>query len=643
VHRMPRRFRRATEPLFAIVLLGLSRSLLAADAPTPKLAFSFQPVQKDVVYDTPKSVDYGKCKVDVERRGKASGWVVFGPEGQVLRRFVDTNGDNVVDQWRYYHHGLEVYRDIDTNFNNKVDQSRWLNTAGTRWGVDRDEDGRIDEWNVISAEEASREAVKALTAGNAPALQKLLVTEAELEKLGVKDDLKKKILDEVASPAAKLRGLLGEKTGVTSKSKWVRFNATTPGIIPSDAGKADRDLTVYQNAMAIVETDGKSGLVQIGEMVLVGNTWKLTQIPKPVGENLQISAAGHLMQPAVASTGATPSNTGGISPAMQKLLSQLQELDRNAPQPDAGTKAFVRYNSRRAEIIRKLIDAAPTESDRNQWRRQLVDGVAAAVQSGQYPQGMQTLKTIESEIRRDSPKSEMLPYVTFRRLLAEYTVKLQSAAAGERPEIQKWWLKELQSFAADHPDAEDAPEAMLQLAITLEFSGERKEARQWYAKAVSADRKSPAGIRAAGALRRLDVIGKPLELSGPSLTGGTLDVGDYRGKVTLVVYWATWCKPCTEDLPQLIALYRKHRSDGFEVVGVNVDVNAKPTKPYITRHGIPWKHIHQEGGLDSPPALKYGIISLPTMFLLDRNGKVVSRSTSVDDLKKSLPALLKSR
>ena len=69
---------------------------------------------------------------------------------------MDTNGDQSPDVFRYYRHGLEVYRDIDSNFNQKPDQYRWMNWGGTRWGLDPNEDGRIDEWKMISAPEAAQ-------------------------------------------------------------------------------------------------------------------------------------------------------------------------------------------------------------------------------------------------------------------------------------------------------------------------------------------------------------------------------------------------------------------------------------------------------------------------------------------------------
>eukprot|EP00913_Durusdinium_trenchii_P028476 g26704.t1 len=614
----------------------------AADAPSAELALSFRPVQKDVEYDTPKKSDYGKCTVKVERRGKQSGWVVFGPNGQTLRRFIDTNADNVVDEWRYYHNGLEVYRDVDGNFNNKVDQSRWLNTGGTRWGIDSNEDGRIDSWKMISAEEVSREAVRALATGDAAILSPLLVTQDELAALEVVPELRKKINDSVSTPAQKLKAVLTNNRSLTGESKWVRFNAALPSTIPADDNKAAGDLIVYENAMAIVETAGKSGLVQIGEMLQIGKTWKLTQIPRPLEDNVQIAAGGLLMQPSVASANTnTAPVAGALTPEMQKLLESLQTLDKNAPQPTDGANALARYNASRADIIMKIVAMSKTDEERDQWSKQLVDGLAASVQSGLYPAGLKRLKEIEADARRNRPKSSLVPYVTFRRLLAEYTVELQNSTSDKRASVQKWWLKELERFAAAYPESNDASEAMLQLAITQEFGGEIGIAKKWYRKLVADYAKTNAGIRASGAMRRLEIVGKPLQLAGPRFTGGTIDTSAYRGKVLLVLFWSTWCKPCTEDLPQLKALYAKYRAAGFEVLGVNLDVTAAPVKAYIAQHSVPWPHIFKPGGLESEPGKAFGIISLPTMFLVDRNGKVLSRSVSVELLKKQLPDLLK--
>ncbi|GAB4162514.1 MAG: TlpA disulfide reductase family protein [Planctomycetaceae bacterium] len=629
-------------PGFLLAVLATGISCFAADAPSAKQIFAFRPVQQDVVFDTPSQAEYDKCKVNVERRGKQSGWVVLGPNGQVLRRFVDTNGDNVVDQWRYYHNGLEVYRDLDTDFNNKVDQSRWLNTAGSRWGIDSNEDGQLDSWKTISAEEVTREAVRALANADEKILKRILISSADIQALGINEKIAQKIGDSVKSPGQKLKNILAKNTRLNSKSRWLRFNGTQPGVVPADEGKASQDLTVYENAMAIVDTDGTSSLVLIGELIQVGKTWKLTQIPRPLADNEQVAAGGLLMQPLAAvntPVGNTPAPMS-LSPEMQKLLETLQTLDRNAPKPTAGTAALTRYNTQRADLIEKLVELSKTDKERDQWTRQLVDGLAAGVQTGLSKDGLKRLKALETKTRQTRPKSDILAYISFRRLLAQYTDELQKSKPEQRAALQKWWLDELEKFAKTYPQSPDAPEAILQLAITQEFAGKIDEAKAWYRKLVADYPQTEAGERASGAMRRLELVGKKLRFSGPGLTGGTIDVASYRGKVLLVLFWSTWCKPCTQELPQLQNLYAKYQKNGFEILGVNLDVTSEPVKGYLTQYNVRWPQIHKDGGLESGPGKAFGIISLPTMFLVDRNGTVVSRSVSIDSLKKQLPTLL---
>src|SRR5262245_8157329 len=170
-----------------VAAIGFTLSPLAAMAakPTAIDALKLIPVQRDVDFDVPKGKDAEACLVDVETVAGITGYVVKTPANQVLRRFLDTNGDNKIDQWCYFKDGIEVYRDIDGNFNNKADQYRWLGIAGTRWGLDDDENSRIDGWKVISAEEVTAEVVAALRERDAARFQCLLLTENELKGLGL--------------------------------------------------------------------------------------------------------------------------------------------------------------------------------------------------------------------------------------------------------------------------------------------------------------------------------------------------------------------------------------------------------------------------------------------------------------------------
>ncbi|WP_298861452.1 thioredoxin-like domain-containing protein [uncultured Gimesia sp.] len=627
--------------VFAL-LIWFSNSLSAADAPSVELALTFQPIQKDIEIEIPEKAEYSRCKVEVEQNKKSSGWIVYGPNGQVLRRFVDTNGDNVVDQWRYFNRGLEVYRDIDTNFNNKVDGSRWMNLAGTRWGIDHDEDGTIDEWKMISAEEVTRVAIAALAKNDTNAFKALMITEKELADSGIKNPYADKIRESVKGAPKEIPVMLTKTKMLTPETVWVRFDGSMPGLIPADDVKTDKDLHVFENVMAIVDTKGKSGLIQFGELIRIGNSWRLTQVPLPIeGESMQVTEGGILMQPVAGNTSLPTNSTVGLSKEMQGLLDELQKLDQNSPTPDKGAQAISKYNTERVVIIEKLIAAAKNDDDRAQWTRQMVDGLAAAVQTVGYKDGLKQLQAIRDQVQKSSQDQDLVAYVTYRTLLADYSSQLQSTQSEKLRDVQTWWLTQLENFIKKYPNSDDSAEAMLQLAVTQEFSGKVAESKKWYTKLVENHGKSEAGTRGAGALRRMNLAGKELALTGSSLAGGSIDAKQFRGKALLVIFWSSWCKPCTEDLPQIQEIYSKYHSQGFDVLGINLDATAKLAEDYIKQHKIAWAHIHEEGGLESAPARDFGVISLPTMFLVDKSGKVVNRSTTVSDLKKALPDLLK--
>jgi len=627
--------------VFAL-LISLSNSLSAADAPSVELALTFKPIQKDIEIEIPEKADYARCKVEVEQDKKTSGWIVYGPNGQVLRRFVDTNGDNVVDQWRYFNRGLEVYRDIDANFNNKVDGSRWMNLAGTRWGIDRDENGEIDEWKMISAEEVTRVAIAALANKDTNAFKTLMITEEELSGSGIKNPFADKIRESVKGAPKDIPVMLSKTKMITPDTVWVRFDGSMPGLIPADDVKTDKDLHVFENVMSIIDTKGKSGLIQFGELIRVGDAWRLTQVPLPIeGESMQVTEGGILMQP-VAGNATLPTNsTVGLSKEMQGLLDDLQKLDQNSPTPDKGPAAISKYNTDRVVIIEKLIAAAKNEDDRAQWTRQMVDGLAAAVQTVGYKDGLKQLQAIRDQVQKKSQDQDLVAYVTYRTLLADYSSQLQTTQSEKLRDVQTWWLEQLEDFIKKYPNSDDSAEAMLQLAVTQEFSGKVAESKKWYTKLVESHGSSEAGTRGAGALRRMNLAGQELELKGTSLAGGSIDAKQFRGKVLLVIFWSSWCKPCTEDLPQIQELYSKYHSQGFDVLGINLDATPDLAEAYTKQHKIEWAHIHEEGGLESAPARDFGVISLPTMFLVDQAGKVVNRSATVSDLKKALPDLVK--
>lgn len=628
--------------LVGSLLLGSGISL-AAEGDQLKTALAFKPSQEDVDYDVADQTKPGGYKMVVERQGKASGWVVTGPTGLPIRRFVDSNGDNVVDQWRYYLNGIEVYRDLDTNANSKIDQCRWLNNAGSRWGIDTNEDGKLDEWKQISAEEVSREAVRALSQGDMRLLKMILLDQDDLKQLDLPDTLNKKILESLSDAEGKLTKAATANSAIKSMS-WMRFDSSMPCLIPAQQDGIKEDLHVYENAMAIIDQGGKPGFVQLGELIQVGSGWKLARVPSLMeGDSMQMVDSGLFFttnlnreQPN------TPTVDPNANPEMQKLLEKLQTLDESVQKGDLDRVAMAKYSVDRADVIEELYGMAKTDEERDQWMRQLVDGINAGIQTGDFPKGFERLESLQKKIAGKSPKSPMVAYIQYRRILGQYTLAVGEADNAKRGAVQEQFMKELELFVKSFPTSEDAPQAALQLAVTHEFNNKQKEAQQWYTRLASDYKETSEGRKAVGALARLDLKGRELELSGSGLDGKTIDLANYRGKVVAVFFWATWCVPCTEDLPRVRELYENYHSKGFEIIGVNLDTSTSEVGPYLQEHKVTWPQIYEPGGLEtSPPAVQYGIATVPTIFLVDKNGKVLSRAATVPELKGQLETLLK--
>jgi len=144
-----------------------------------------------------------------------------------------------------------------------------------------------------------------------------------------------------------------------------------------------------------------------------------------------------------------------------------------------------------------------------------------------------------------------------------------------------------------------------------------------------------------GSARRLDLPGKPIEISGTTVGGEKFDISQYKGKVVLVDFWATWCGPCIGELPNVLANYEKYHAKGFEVVGISLDENAEALTSFIEERQIPWVTLYQEGqGFENNNARYYGVSAIPTAILVNQEGNVVSLRARGEELTKHLEDLL---
>jgi len=606
-------------------------------APSAQQALRLTPVQRGVDYDQPTPEQAARCKIIAKKVNGHVGWIVESPEGVTLRKFVDTNDDNVVDQWSYYKDGLEVYRDIDANYNGKADQYRWFHTGGSRWGLDPKETGVIASWKTISAEEVTAEVVAAIATSDAQRFTRLLLTPVELKSLGLGKSRAEGVAEKVDKAAAEFAAMSARQKTITPDTTWLQFSANRPGIVPAGTDQSTKDVRVYENVVAIVENGGKHGQLQIGTLVQVGDAWRVIDTPQPMTDGqADVTSNGFFFQASMPLRN-EPAAVGP-SEASQKLLAELSTLDNEASKA-ATPEEQARYTTRRADLLTQIAAAAKNADERGMWLRQLADMISAAVQTGTGPDGADRLKSLFEKLQKNNADKNLAAYVKFRQLTAAYVLTMQAPKA-DFSKIQTEWLKTLEQYVGDYPAAPDAAEAMLQMAITQEYAGQEDDAKKWYVRIVREFPDSPAAKKAVGAQTRLDSVGKVIEISGQSPLGSTVDLAKHRGKVVLIQYWATWSGPAKADMPTLKELWNKYGRQ-FTIIGVSLDSNVKDLNAYLAENPLPWPQIFEQGGLDGRPANVLGILTVPTMILVDQQGKVVSRGISAADLEAELKKLIR--
>jgi thiol-disulfide isomerase/thioredoxin len=141
------------------------------------------------------------------------------------------------------------------------------------------------------------------------------------------------------------------------------------------------------------------------------------------------------------------------------------------------------------------------------------------------------------------------------------------------------------------------------------------------------------------AAKESDLVGKELELAGATAAGAAFDWKKYRGKVVLVDFWATWCGPCLREMPHVRELYDRLHAKGFEVVGVSLDKDAEALSTFLDENQLPWETL--AGDETQELAEKYGVRGIPTMMVVDKEGKVLGVAHQVQQLvpiiEKALP------
>ena len=138
------------------------------------------------------------------------------------------------------------------------------------------------------------------------------------------------------------------------------------------------------------------------------------------------------------------------------------------------------------------------------------------------------------------------------------------------------------------------------------------------------------------------VVGKPFPpFSEKDINDKPLSLADFKGKIVLVDFWATWCGPCVRELPNVLAAYEKFHSKGFEIIGISLDKNKELLTAFTKEHGMTWVQYFDGLVWENKLVQQYDIHSIPATFLLDGDGIIIAKRLRGPALDKKLTKLLK--
>ncbi len=248
------------------------------------------------------------------------------------------------------------------------------------------------------------------------------------------------------------------------------------------------------------------------------------------------------------------------------------------------------------------------------------------------------------ELRTALAKASDVPADVRQQFAAQEAIKpfgdaRQAQSKGQPVDLAALRATLFSDLAAE-PDSEWAGTLVYNYINIFEKIHPERIEDEWQSLTVSPS----ASVReqALARVRYYGLIKKPIDIKFTAVDGREVDLAKLRGKVVLVDFWATWCQPCVNELPNVKKAYEAYHDKGFEIIGISLDQEGGRQKliDFTKSHGMPWPQYFDGRWWKNEISTRYAIQAIPAMFLLDQNGMVVSTNARGERLEAEIRRLL---
>ena len=215
----------------------------------------------------------------------------------------------------------------------------------------------------------------------------------------------------------------------------------------------------------------------------------------------------------------------------------------------------------------------------------------------------------------------------------------------ERQEAMEKQAALAERFADAYPKNDLSPRMLMMAAQVSQDEG---HAMKLYRRVAADYPDSPMAKSASAQVRRADGVGKAFEIKfTDAVSGDTVSSETLKGKIVVVDFWATWCGPCVAELPTMKKIYADYHDKGVEFVGISLD--APPAEggkdkllAFVKSNEMSWPQYYQGNGWKSDFSSSWGVNSIPALFVVGADGKLVSTEAR-GELEEMLPKLIAQR